>query len=302
MAKRYRKFLIDAGRFQTLEEKARKLPQIKKLIGAIDIYEHTSPRSSRTGPEVLEWMIDSGIRRALYYGPPDRQRNQRAIAAGYVTGRYDIYTDIFTPELIEVFGPPKSPLDCKKHGYPEDVVVRRDGSLQSAFPYPVGTKRGVVASGQALKTISCAGRCSATQRAWLEKIVPHEAQQEALLARFLDVETAKPFCECYCPAHPQTRSDDRQSRSNLFDYLRSIGQVPSSEGGADWPASLLAYQEGSLTLTHFGHLKGDLRGNRSLRFARRLHRRAVQHGLPYSLAQTGVPRQPADDLALEPHA
>ena len=255
MAKRYRKFLIDAGRFRTLEEKARELPLVRKLLGAIDIYEHTGPKISRGGPEVLDWMIQNHIRRALYYGPPDRKRNEKALAAGYVTARYDIYTDVFTPELLQVFGPAKSPLDCKKHGYPDDVVVRRDGQLQSAFQYPVGTQGGVSAGGQ-LKTIACAGRCSAAELAWVKKRVPQEAEQEAVAARFLDVETAKPFCECYSPQHPQTRSADRQSRTELFDYLRSIGQVPSSEGGADWPASSLVYQEGSLTLNHLGHLKG----------------------------------------------
>ena len=39
--------------------------------------------------------------------------------------------------------------------------------------------------------------------------------------------------ECYSPQHPMMRSEDRQLRTALFDYLQSQGQIAASEGGAD---------------------------------------------------------------------
>lgn len=251
MAKRYRKFLTDTGRFRTLADKAKEVSDVNKLLGAIAIYDHSGARGG-----VLDWMIAKGIRRALYYGAPDKARNEKALAAGYVTGRYDLYTDIATPELLAMWGPPKSPNDHRKIGYPDEAFVTRDGKLQLGFAYPVGVKGGVLAEGQELKTIRCVSRCSATKQAWLQKNVPTEAAQQALRSRFIDVETATAPTECYSDKHPLTRTEDIQTRIKLFDYLRSIGQIAASEGGADWPAHALHYQEGSLTLNHFAYPKG----------------------------------------------
>ena len=250
MAKRYRKFLVDTGRFRTLADKAKEIPDVHKLIGAIDIYDHSNT------DDVLDWMISNGIRRALYYGAPNKARNEKALQAGYVTSRYDIYTDIATPELLKLWGPAKSPDDKLKIGYPDEAFVRPDGSLQFGFGYPVGVKGGVLQPGQELKTIRCVYRCSATKLQWLKKIVPGQAAEQALKSRFIDVETATAPFECYSEKHPLTRSEDIQTRIKLFDYLRSIGQIAASEGGADWPAHALHYQEGSLTLNHFAYPKG----------------------------------------------
>jgi hypothetical protein len=252
MAKRYRKYLVDHGRFRTLAQKAEELPDVKKLLGAVDIYDHSAKNDSG----VLDWMIAHGIRRALYYGAPDKARNQKALAAGYVTGRYDIYTDIATPELMEAWHAQPQPDDPLRCARTDEAFVRRDGSLQPGFPYPIGTKGGVSASGEKPKTIQCVYRCSAAKLAWLQKRVPREAAEQALKARFLDVETATQPTECYSDKHPLTRTEDCETRTKLFDCLRSIGQIAASEGGADWPAHALHYQEGSLSLNHFSYIQG----------------------------------------------
>ena len=86
--------------------------------------------------------------------------------------------------------------------------------------------------------------------------MPEQSSRFAFHARFLDLETATAPNECYSPRHPLMRSEDRQLRIGLFDYLRSMGQIAASEGGADWPAHALHYQEGSLTLINFCLIKG----------------------------------------------
>jgi hypothetical protein len=250
LAKRYRQFLLDSGRFRTLADKARELPQINKLIGAINIHDQAKNDS------VLEWMIASGIRRALYYGPRDRRRNEKARAVGYVTGRYDNCGQIATPELLEVWGRPESPGEQLKLGYPDEAIVRRDGSLVEGFAYPIGIKGGVVPAGQPLKTMRAVRRCSAAKQFWLQQNLPRQAAEQALTARFLDEETAQPLTECYSSKHPLTRTEDRQARLDLFNYLRSLGQVAGSEAGADWAMHALHYLEGSLTLSYFSYPPG----------------------------------------------
>ena len=256
MAKRYRKYLVDTGRFRTLADKARELPDVDKLLGAIDVHDRSGPRKGRRGPDVLDWMIENGLRRAVYYGPADRQRNEKALAAGFVTARYDLYTDIAPPELLAMRRRSQERHKAVREGYPDEAFVRRDGSLKPGFPYPVNAKGGVLAAGQELKSVWSVYRCSSAKLARLKRDVPEEAVRLALHARFLDVETASAPSECYSPQHPLTRSDDRRLRTELFDYLRSNDQIAASEGGADWPAHALHYQEGSLSLNRYSYPKG----------------------------------------------
>lgn len=252
MAKRYRTFLQQAGRFKTVAEKAAEVPAVGKLIGAIDIYDKSGPNDHT----VLDWMIAQGIRRALYYGSENADKNRKAAEAGYVTAIYDIYTDIAGPELLAIWGPAKDPLDHRKNGYPQECVVTAQGAYKPGFAYPVGAAGGVDPAGRAGKRIPCYTRCSLTKAAWLQRIVPDQAQRLGLRSRFLDVETATTLAECYSDAHPATRTQDREARRALFTYLRSLGQVCASEGGSDFANDLLDYQEGSLTLNHFGGVAG----------------------------------------------
>lgn len=249
MAKRYRKWLVDRGRFRTLADKAKELPAVGKLIGAVDVYDH-SP-----GDEVLNWMITNGIRRALYSGPRRKANNEKALAAGYLTARYNNYASIATPELLAAWNAKPNPGHHFLCACMDEVFVRRDGSPQPGFAIPFGATGGVVAPDR-LKTVRDAYRCSAAKLAWLRKTLPNEAEEQALAALFLDVETASPPTECYSKKHPLTRTDDIRERTRLFDYLRSIGQLAGSEGGADWAAPALHYQEGSLTLNRLNYLKG----------------------------------------------
>lgn len=249
MAKRYRKFLVDAGRFRTLAEKAKELPSVNKLIGAVDIYDQ-SP-----GGCALDWMISNGIRHAMYSGPRDKANNEKAQAAGYVTSRYNNYASIATPELLAVRKAKPDPNHHFMCADVDDAFIRRDGSPQPGFANPIGAKGGVLAVDQ-VKTVHDVYRCSTTKLAWIRKGVPVETAEQALIARFLDVETASPPTECFSEKHPLTRTEDIRTRTKLFDYLRSVGQIAGSEGGADWPAHALHYQEGSLTLNHLNYLKG----------------------------------------------
>ena len=250
MAKRYRRHLIDTKRFRTLAEKAEEIPNVAKLIGAINMLDQSGDQT------VLDWMIENGIRRALYSCGGPRERIEKAKAAGYVVNRYDIYTDVAGPELLEVWGPPRSDKDYRRIGFPEETYIRRDGTPRPGFAYPVGAKGGVDPEGGEGKRVRCYKRCASQELHWLQEVIPEQIEELGYTARFIDVETAHSFFECYSETHPATRTQDRESRLKLFDYLRSLGQICSSEGGGDWAAHALHYQEGSLTLTRLGWLPG----------------------------------------------
>lgn len=258
MAKRYRRYVQETGRLKTAAERARSIPAVAKLVGAIDIYDQTPGDD----PTVLDWMIQSGIHHALYYGGPSVERNRKAREAGYVTSIYDIYTDIAGPELLAIWGPPRDALDYRRIGYPDECVLNADGKPRRGFAYPVGARGGVDGAGAAGQRIPCYNRCNACKLAWLQKVIPPQLERVGYMARFLDVETAVAPWECYSDRHPLTRSEDMQARRGLFEYLRSLGQVTASEGGADWASDLLDYQEGSLTLNHFGGIPGVYVGTR----------------------------------------
>lgn len=250
MAKRYRRHLVEEGRFRTLGEKAEELPQVARLLGAINILDQAG------GQQVLDWMIAGGIRRALYSCGGPRERIEKAKAVGYVVNRYDIYTDVAGPELLEYWGPARNDKDHRRIGFPQECYTLRDGSPLPGFAYPIGARQGVDPGGREGKRVRCYKRCSVPQLGWMKAVIPEQIAELGYNARFIDVETAHPLYECYSPEHPLTRTQDREARVQLFDYLRSLGQVCSSEGGADWPAHALHYQEGSLTLNRLGGIPG----------------------------------------------
>lgn len=250
MAKRYRRYLTDTGRFRALAQKAEEIPNVAKLIGAINILDQSGDQT------VLDWMIGNGIRRALYSCGGPRERIEKAKAAGYVVNRYDIYTDVAGPELLEVWGPPRSDTDYRRIGFPEETYIQRDGTPRPGFAYPVGARGGVDPQGREGRRVRCYNRCASQELHWMQEVIPAQIEEFGYAARFIDVETAHSFFECFSDVHPATRSQDRENRLKLFDYLRSIGQICSSEGGGDWAAHALHYQEGSLTLTRLGWLQG----------------------------------------------
>ncbi len=259
MAKRYRRWLQDQGRFRTIADKAREIPAVERLVGAVNVYDR-SPDTT-----LFDWMIENDITRCLYSCGGPRERIEKAQRAGYVVSRYDIYTDIAGPELLAHWGPPRSELDHRRIGYPDECIISRSGDPLPGFAYPVGAREGVDPSGAAGKRVRCYKRCSRSKLAWLKKNIPPQIEELGYDARFIDVETATGFHECYSDEHPVTRTQDREAKLGLFNYLRSLGQVCSSEGGGDWAAHALHYQEGSLTITRMGGIPGVYVGTKPFR-------------------------------------
>jgi hypothetical protein len=248
MCKRYKKFKMAEGKFFTLEEKSREVPNVKKLIGAADIYDFSQDDT------VLDWLIKHGIDRAMYTPKcarvydmvwrPSPDRVEKAKKQGYIVNRFDNYTDIVGDELLEAWGGAEDlVLDYRQfiEGFPEECIVDKNGNLQSGWGFPID-------DGRILYSYT---RCSTQQLKHLQKYLPRQIEKYGFTGRFVDVLTAKPLYECYSKTHPNTRTGDRERRTELFKYMCSQGMVCGSEGGADWAAHEMHYQEGSLNLTNF---------------------------------------------------
>jgi hypothetical protein len=155
-------------------------------------------------------------------------------ALGYLTSRYDIYQDVW---------PPEAPAGLKKAGWPGDLVWLQNGQWMKGWAHhqrnPDGTETiyegGVINSQRAL------------ERAKLD--IPEDLKTHAYGARFIDTTTASPFREDYNPAHPLTRSLDREYKMKLLEFCsRDRKLVTGTETGIDPSVPYVHYYEGMLSL------------------------------------------------------
>jgi hypothetical protein len=83
----------------------------------------------------------------------------------------------------------------------------------------------------------------------LDRRVRSELSDHAYQARFLDTTTASPLRECYNPAHPLSRSDDRQFKLAQLELLsKQLHLVTGSETGMDLAVPAVDYFEGMMSL------------------------------------------------------
>ena len=64
-AKRYRKWLVDSGQYETLSDKLLKIPEAKKLLGASHVYlwgnDLLGPDDVRSWPALLKGLRGNGV-------------------------------------------------------------------------------------------------------------------------------------------------------------------------------------------------------------------------------------------------
>ena len=230
LAKRYRAYVKQDGRLKTLVEKRKERPNIDRLVGAVNIY------SSHF--EDLQELHRLGVERALISGHgADRVRKMNEW--GYLTGRYDIYTDLYEPGT-----PPSEWERCRGFHFPEDVIKKADGSKQVGW-CPIPNAKTGKKDPSYVACWSCGLRV-------LQERVPKVLAKKPLNAYFLDCVTATRLYECYDPNHPLTRTTDREARIAQLDYLsRELKLVVGSEAGRDWAVPVADYFEGIMSTASF---------------------------------------------------
>jgi Glycosyl hydrolases related to GH101 family, GH129 len=227
----YRHRLMENGRFVTLREKDKARPQLSKLIGAIDLHMKGGDEDQI---ETVKFLESKGVKRILINSDASGETLDWMRRRGYLAGSYRIYTDIY---------PPRPGLKEEvTRGYTQDAYALEDGSPVRGFAYNDAKKSTY--------------RCSLLQLPLMKELIPalrHDRRYEAI---FLDVVTSGIARDCYSPAHPLDRLEDRKAKIELLRYTTGLGLVTGSEDGADWAAPYLDYFEGMVMTRHFGYVAG----------------------------------------------
>ena len=240
MAKRYRAYAMEKGLVKTLAEKAADRPSVAKLAGATDIWWWDS-RCDRAA--VVEELRAAGIERMLFNAWKLSADETRRIASmpGVLVGRYDIYQDVYRPEVVEALGGRKKGVwRPGADAWPHDCVWSNETAE--------GWVKGWHARGTNGQLIACAVMCDMKATEHMVRYVGRDMAEKPYTARFIDTTTTVPLRECENPAHPMTRAQCREARVQLLDAVRSRWNlVVGSENGIAWAVPSCDYFEGMLS-------------------------------------------------------
>ena len=233
IAKAYRAYAKSHGLLMTLKEKAALNPEVDKLVGAVDLWWWKKAEWWQEDPqgEVYgQQMKDAGIQRVLWAHEAPGDSVKALNGLGFLTGRYDIYQDVYSPD---------TPLDwVNKEGWPQCLDLLPDGDWMKGW---ISRQNGVDYTGGVL--------CSACIVDMAQKHIPDDLASHPYHARFLDTTTASPLRECYSPKHPLSRTQDRINKMALLDYVsKDMKLVTGSETGMDMAVPHLDYFEGMMSL------------------------------------------------------
>jgi hypothetical protein len=227
----YRRWLIDSGRYVTLEEKTRANPETAKLLGAMHAYVFGDGRTAG----FLEELRRAGVDR-MWVGYDQDPRGQaqlvgpdyitRAKGLGYLIGPYDSFDNIQDPHSADAAN---SVWDLEL--YRGGCIVTEAGARKTGF-----AGRGCELSSEALARAEPARR-------YIEKRVAGLAAT-GVNSYFLDCDAFGELLDDYSPAHPMTPEQDRQNRLKRMEYIRGRPLVLGSEGGTGWSAPVIDFAHG----------------------------------------------------------
>jgi hypothetical protein len=241
LAKCYRRYAQQIGRWMPLESKFERNPNVRRLVGSVivpvSICRHNVQRQPVQHEVVSFARRTAQVKRLRALGrdrvylhidgwgyrgydnqhpdflPPNPEAggwsglvelSQTAKACGYLFGLHDQYRDYYLD----------SPAFSETH-----AIKAHDGSLPHWSRWAGGRQ-----------SLLCA-------REMLPWVRHNYAQLRGrgvhLTASYLDVFAMNPLDECYDPAHPTTREDTYRWRAKAFAHMRGLGMAVSSEEPAD---------------------------------------------------------------------
>ena len=246
MAKWYRARLLSQGKLVTLREKAKAMPQLERLVGAMDIHVRGQAEEALAN---VTWFRDQGARKMLIHSGVDKQYQDAYRDMGFLPGYYDIYTDIHPPDSL---GNPSS-REKYATGFPDDAYTMENGMMVRGF----GFSRGSGAT----------YRCSSLQLPLMRKLIPPILQERGYDAYFLDVVTTAGFRDCWSSRHPLNHTEDKEERIKVLQYCsEELDLITGSEDGLDWSAPYVHYYEGMVMLRRFGYMPGIYASNFKKKF------------------------------------
>lgn len=233
IAKTYRAYAKAQGLVVTLKEKAAKNPYVDKLVGAVDLWwwaDGPSWLQESNPEEYAKQMKGLGIERILWAHEQSPDSIKVLNDLGCLSGRYDIYQDVWGPDNPSSW--------TNKEGWDDCKTLLPNGDWMKGW---VDRANGKEYPGGVL--------CSSCILGMAKDHIPADLKTHPYHARFLDTTTASPLRECYDPRHPLTRAQDRENKMALFDYVAQDQRlVLGSETGMDLAVPHLDYFEGMMSL------------------------------------------------------
>ncbi len=232
IAKRYRAYAQQIGRFKTLAEKRGENPNVDLLVGAVNVW-----CCDRDSVALVKELQAAGIARIVWSNqqPPENLRALNDL--GVLTSRYDIYQDVMDPANFPHLGGVHP--DWTTAAWPEDIIRRANGDWQ----------RGWAVKGRDGQWYSCGVLCDRRALDYARQRIPADLATHPYRCRFIDTTTASPWNECYNPDHPMTRTDSREWKMKLLDCVsRENHLVTGSETGHDAAVPFVHYFEGMMSL------------------------------------------------------
>jgi len=232
MAKRYRAYAQQIGRFKTLEQKRRENPNVDLLVGAVNVWCWDPDAVS-----VVKELQAAGIERILWSNAQSPEPLRALNDLGVLTSRYDIYQDVMDPANF--------PKLRWQHGdwvtaaWPADIIRTASGDWL----------RGWGVEGKQDEWYYCGVLCDRRALDYAARRIPAELVTHPYRCRFIDTTTAAPWQECYQTNHPMTRTDSREWKMKLLNCVSHDNQlVTGSETGHDAAVPFLHYFEGMMSL------------------------------------------------------
>lgn len=255
LAKSYRRFVVESGRFVSLREKIARQPLVAKLVGApvihTSILYHVQPQSSyydKKDPAKNHQLVAFD----------DRARELEALHAlgvkraylhldGWGLRGYDnLHPDVLPPgpEAGGWGGMRRFADRCFQLGFVFAIHDQyRDYYLDAASYNPRRAQVGENGKREfhatwygGTQTYLCPSLAPAYAARNYRALLEHDVR---LRGAYLDVFAVVPPDECYDPEHPVTRTDCLRFRGACFDLVRSCGGIVSSEEPADWAVAKL---------------------------------------------------------------
>jgi len=271
----YRRHAEKRGYVRTLRDKANENPAVDRLIGAVDFWSFTSYWAG----SLIDTLVDYGFDRVLYTFttnyvsfPDNSTLIDKAHEAGFLTSRYDCFTDVYPPDKHPEIN------WLEREGYPENIIIDADGGLHGGWIT-------YLSDGSAFQ---CGVSCSKTHDQYARRKISRDLSVNDYSARFIDVELASTLYECYSPEHPASRHDDAVHRALTLGIVKDeYNLVTGSEEARDWAFPNCDYGEGTLSVVAPDNAGYDWAtplddpGERFIDISMNASRRVPLHGLVY---------------------
>ena len=249
-AKRYRRYIIETGRFVSLKEKMARNPLVARLQASpvvhTGILVHIQPESSyynKDNPAANHYVTTFDARAAELRALASRGTKRAYVHLdGWGFRGYDnLHPDVLppSPEAGGWEGMKRLADACDEIGYlfaihdqyrdyywdaksysPRHAVLDRGGNRWHGSTWYGGNQ-----------SILCSSLAPGHVRKNYGGLIDHGIK---VRGAYLDVFAVVTPDECYSPEHPVTRTDCLRYRAECFALIRAMGGVVSSEEPADW--------------------------------------------------------------------